>query len=304
MTGPAEPRVYALADPESGFWVYARAYSDTVLHVNGKPAQPREFSVQSDWWWTADEPKTLELVGPPTREVVGYDLPDGVSTPEGSPITVERWRELHDEDGDPIHQWVRLYCSVTEPREPKVTELPAPMMLVPGVPPAQADSRVWVAELPFELRERSEYRHLFPGHMPGFKTALKDYLGGPGWDRGQVPGVDCYDDRESRALSIRRTTSYEPTLTTTRKQPGRRKVQTVPRTVERRLLLLAPDSVKGRNRADAAERWDALWAKALELVGASNVKACGRCEGRGWLSDGPGANGERIVLWNEMGWAE
>lgn len=301
-----EAKTYALADPEDGFWVYAQCYGDTVLHVNGRPAKAREtMFAQRDWWWSPDEPKTLHLVGPPTREVVAYALPEGVTTPLGSPITPDQRQELFNDDGEPLEPWARLYESVSEPREPKVTDLPVPMMLLPGAPAPLDDKRVWVAQLPFEIREHREYLHLFPGHMPGFKKALLEYLGGSGWaGRGQVPGVDCQEESQPpRGLKITRTVTFEPSLTTTRRVRGRRRSEQVQRTVTRTLLLHVPDSVKGQNRAEAAERWDALWAKALELVEQSNVKACGHCEGRGWLSDGPGENGERVVLWNEMGWS-
>jgi hypothetical protein len=300
------PKVYALADPENGFWVYARSYGDYVLHVDGVAARPRETpGAQTDWWWTPGEPRDLKLIGPPTKETVSFTLPEGVTTPLGSPITVEQRRALFDDEGDPVQPWARLYEAVREDRDPQVTELPAPVMLLPGAPPPQGDGRRWVADLPWEVREHPEYLHLFPGHIPGFKQALYEHLGGRGFGgRSQVAGVDCYDDRETRALKIARTASYAPALTTTRKKRGGRGKETVPRTVTRTLLLLVPDSVKGANRADATARWDALWAKALELVEASNVQACGHCEGRGWLSDGPGENGERVVLWNEMGWSE
>jgi hypothetical protein len=78
-----------------------------------------------------------------------------------------------------------LYTPVYEPTPPTRKPLEHDEWLVLTGAPAPKDGLAWTAALPHMLREHGEYRHLFPGHLAGFREALAARL-------NEIPGVNAY----------------------------------------------------------------------------------------------------------------
>lgn len=172
---------YLLNDGDDWFIHITGYYSDSTLHVDGEPAKiaPASEGSNYDRWWMVDhKPKRMEMVGKPTKRTVAYRLPEGTVI-EGfeREMTAAEWRARFWDSDEYEYSDARgkLYEQIEEDVPPKVDPLDVPVLVLEGQPdPLKGWG--WTATLPSALRYRTEYLHLFPGFLSGFREAAKKRL--------------------------------------------------------------------------------------------------------------------------------
>lgn len=272
-----------------GTWFYyvagAARYTQPgmVVLADGEQMQP---CGQAGWYSTGREAGVITTVRPQPHRITGYRLgdPDAVSVRYPLTLTVEEYdrrRDLDDEEA-----LFRLYDRVTEPVEPSAEDDAGPWLRLDGEPPAQ-DGPTWVAALPYVLSERDEYRHLFPGYMPGFRDhmmgvlkALPDVQYVFEWKRlGAIRGLEV-------TLSLpfdKPVTEYVPARNQDGSVSRSRKGRTVQARASRKLELPVPWRIDGPDRAAAAAEWAEREAQLVAIVTDSSVAVCSACGGHGYI---------------------
>jgi hypothetical protein len=211
---------YLLNDGAEWFIYVGDTYGDWTLYVDDQEAQIASDAVRSRWYVTDHRPEQMELRHAPLSRAVAYRLPEGTQI-EGlaRELSADEFKEQfpRDEDYDYIDARGKLYEAVTESYVPDPKPVETPVLVLEGRPPDRDDTREWVAKLPYELRHRPEYLHLFPGYLVGFEKALVAAL-------EQVPGVSsAHESRPSEPVKVFYNLRYWPKPHRGRTLNGRRK---------------------------------------------------------------------------------
>jgi hypothetical protein len=230
----------------------------------GEPLGDSRRGYDRRGWWrfpeTPDDPPgRIEIKRKPSTRVAGYRVGGEYRHLIGEkyPETVdEDWmRGYRDEDGDVWEPTVRaIYEAVRETVEHDPVTLPGPFVRLDGPPPPR-DGRTWTAPLPMFLTTRTEYLHLFPGYLSGFRDAVKRHL-------------EALDD-----LSINfYTHGASPSIYV--KVPGGSGI------VYSNDRYFVPDRIEGANREEASRAWDAKLAE-VEADVRAKAEVCPHCGGTG-----------------------
>jgi len=240
-------------------------------------------------WWAADhEAATVTISTPRHPLTIGYRLKDASTASERFPaeLAVEDYEARRPQDGDVIFH---LYERITQEQEPIITGDPGPWLRLEGQPRPD-DGRSWMASLPYQLHNRGEYLHLFPGYMPGFRDHMQQVLKTQPRVRyvfeakrlTQVYGLEV-------TLQVpfdQPVTEYRPALnrdgSTSRSRNGR----TVPVMASRKVTLTVPYRIDGETRAQAAAEWNRREAELLATIASASVAACSACGGHGYVHTG------------------
>lgn len=264
---------YALHHDGTWFYYLGDQYEPVTVAADGEPMTATE---RRGWFASTREAATVTITRPGFPVVTGYRLtdPDTASIRFPMTLTAAEYSSLRDGDdeGDPV---TGLYDRVTVPGEPRVEQFGGPWLRLDGEPPT-ADGRTWTAKLPFDLAYRSEYLHLFPGYMSGFRDAMCAAV-------KAMPRVQFCFDKDS-GLDVTVTVPFSPPRTRAAGR-GRRKVS-VPEMATRHLHFTVPYRIDGPDRAAAAAEWDRLAAELAAEVEAATVTACGHCDGHGYVISG------------------
>lgn len=278
----------------AGWFVYVDTF-------NRSPPTTVEFSSAGDeigwtaaspaakrgWWVGPFAPERVRLTGTPGSHVETYRLTDEVAPSEAYPSTLsaEEYRaRVYDDAFDIIDERAHaLYEAVCVETPPPQEILPVAEMLVLEGEPEPDDGLTWQAKLPFELQYRREYLHLFPGEFAhDFQQTVHDAI-------EHLPDVEighCFLPRIHQRgpfIEVLVRVPFDPPQTTMRRPDKRRKARAVERKADVRLQITVPRRIAGENRAAAKATWDRLLADALAEVRAAAVKACGCCQGRGYI---------------------
>jgi hypothetical protein len=240
-------------------------------------------------WWRADgSPQTVTISQPGPRTKVGYQLrnPDAESAayPLRLDVGDERISGLDDDT------FAALYNTEYEPGPVHVTTVGLEGMTViedgVGLPPE--DGLTWVANAFDELRRHPELLHLFPGHLHGFRDAVKETLNSLPFLRGR--GLDAGAYEKDGYLIAHASTPYEPHHTRVVYGVGRngqqlRKGRTVTETKSLRVSFRVPNTIAGNTRAEAVRSWHQALATIVEDVTLALTPApCWHCDGTGIVS--------------------
>jgi hypothetical protein len=159
--------------------------------------------------------------------------------------------------------------------------------MLEGREPPGPDELKWVANLPQMLAGRPEYRHLFPGRIPGLREHLHKLI-------SAMPRVKyCFDKYENyTGLHVVIRVPFEQPQTSWQRDISRQTGKTlksgrnVPVTVERRLNLPVPADVAGDNYETAVQAWEQQTEFWLSIVRNASVAACNACGGTGHVNHG------------------
>ncbi|MGW1290052.1 hypothetical protein ACWD4N_42185, partial [Streptomyces sp. NPDC002586] len=165
--------IFAIQHPD-GRWIYSlpapKDLSFNARHVgmfaDGQPMA----HVFGDWWAVMCEAQRLVAQYQPGPRTVRYQLnrADALSVRYPAELSVDEFaRRAREED-----ELYSLYSPVTEPSEVVEHVYEGPVTVLVGREPPGPDEPQWVAQLPYELSTRPEYRHLVPGYIPGLRTHL------------------------------------------------------------------------------------------------------------------------------------
>lgn len=270
--------VYVLA--HEGAWHYlltplARFGRGAAVLADGEPLAPH---TRGGWWVGDHEAKRLEARIEQYPSTVGYRLRDVSAASARFPteLTPEAWAE-RGFDGDDAA--AALYERIREDVAPEVVAYAGPRVRLDGEPVPDDGLPRWTAKLPHELQNHSELLHLFPGVMHGVRDAIVAAV-------RELPGVSFVDAKTS-PVEVHLSMPYDPPRmywadrygSTGRKLRGREQRTETYRAI---VPVVAPYSVEGSNRAEAAAHVRRLIAEAKDRVSAAGqLKACGRCAGRG-----------------------
>jgi hypothetical protein len=286
--------VYALHHPD-GRWLYHLPAPDafgkpgftsraevTGVYADGQPME----KLHGDWWATDLEATRLIATAQPRPKTVGYRLTDPSAESARFPatLTVEEWAERGDREGDTL--W-GLYTNVHEDLPALEHVYDGPVMVLEGREPPSPDERQWIAQLPHALTERPEYRHLFPGRIPGLRTHLAEVV-------KTMPRVrHCFDNYQGYAgLHVVLSVPFDQPQTRWKADISRRTSKplktgrTVPVLVDRRLELPVPADVFADNYEAALTQWAVQVAFWTQLVESATVAACSACGGTGHVAHG------------------
>jgi hypothetical protein len=278
--------VYALKHPD-GRWLYHlpkpdafRGHTTASVLADGHPMT----ELHGGWWATPGEASELKAVTDARRETVAYKLrdPDTESVRYPATLAVDDHYERRQDDET---MW-DLYTPVTEDRPPLEHMYDGPVMVLEGREPPAPDEPQWVASLPHALAERSEYKHLFPGHIPG----LDDHLIAVFKEMPHVDFVGCnFQGKPGVHVSLK--LPYDEPRTQWRAHTGRRGQPLksgyhVQVTVNRRLTLPIPSRVPGGTYEQALASWQEQIEYWTGVVKEASVAACSHCDGKGFAANG------------------
>ncbi|MCX4885932.1 hypothetical protein [Streptomyces sp. NBC_00847] len=286
--------VYALKHPD-GRWLYhlpkpeafgkpgfgSRA-TVTGVYADGQPME----KLHGDWWATDHEAERLSTTGQPAAKTTGYRLtdPSAESVRYPATLTVEEWSERSDREGETL--WT-LYTNVHEDQPALEHVYDGPVMVLEGREPPSPDERPWIAALPQALTERPEYKHLFPGRIPGLRAHLCEVI-------KTMPRVrHCFDNYNGyQGLHVVLSIQFDKPQTQWKADISRRTGKplktgrTVPLLVDRRLELPVPMEVFADTYEQALTAWDEQVAFWTGLVESATVAACSACKGTGHVEHG------------------
>lgn len=280
--------VYALKHPD-GRWLYHlprpdtfRFVTDVTVFADGQPME----KLHGDWWASSSEAGVLSATAQRQPKTTGYRLTDPTAESVRYPATLslDVWEERRDREGDTL--WT-LYTSVQEPQPDLEHTYDGPVMVLEGREPPGPDERQWVAGLPHALASRPEYRHLFPGKIPGLRTHLYEVIKAMPNIRHCFNGYDGYV-----GLHVVVKVGFDKPVTRWQADLSRRTSKplktgrTVPVTVTRDLNLPVPEHVTGDNYQAALAAWDQQVEFYLSVVREATVKACSVCNGTGHVAYG------------------
>ncbi|NEA22641.1 hypothetical protein [Actinomadura bangladeshensis] len=278
---------------DDGVWMYHLGADIPTVYGGGLPVPEADgqpmIGLQAPGWWATDhEAATITVRRSVPPATTGYRLRDdsAASTKFPAALTPDEW-ENHDADRDLLWD---LYTTVTEPQPDVVIAIDGPWLRLDGTPPPDDDSRTWVPRLPDALRNRPEYHHLFPGHMPGFRDHIKRLA-----ERHRHVEHVFTDYQGRRGLTVilkvpfdQPVTEYRPARNNNGSVSRSRKGRTVTVYARRELLLDVHDRtvIQGDARAEAAARWDEQTAHYTALLDEASVAACSHCKGHGYVPSG------------------
>ncbi|MFD5848343.1 hypothetical protein [Streptomyces chartreusis] len=285
--------VYALRHPD-GRWLYhlpkPEAFGKpgfgsraevTGVYADGQPMQ----QLHADWWATDHEAERLTTTGQPSAKTTGYRLtdPSAESVRYPATLTVDEWNERRDRESDTL--WT-LYTNVHEEQPALEHVYEGPIVVLEGREPPTPDEPQWIAQLPHALTERPEYKHLFPGHIPG----LDDYLTAK---FKAMPYVDFVGSnfQGKPGVHVSLKVPYDEPRTQFKAHTGRRGQPLksgyhVQVTVNRRLTLPIPSRVPGDTYEEALASWHQQIEYWTCAVKEASVAACSHCNGNGFVADG------------------
>lgn len=286
----ALPR-YALRHPD-GRWLYYLPDPErspgtrTGLFADGEPMNRLvPLADSKGHWYVSDRhAERITAIYQPQPRTVGYSLTDQSALSERYPaeLSVEEWNERSSSRDE---YW-QLYDRVTEdlPQVEHVYE--GPFMPLEGRQPPAPDEPQWRAELPHELTQRPEYRHLFPGHIPDLRLHVAALI--KAMPRVQYCFVD-YQGKPGVHVTVKvpfdqPKTTFVPN--TDRRNRPLKSGRTVQVMVDRHLDLPVPAGVYGPNYETAFADWHQqveFWANA---VTEASVAACSACNGKGYVAHG------------------
>ncbi|WP_435245163.1 hypothetical protein [Streptomyces tendae] len=282
---------YALRLPD-GRWAYhlteptPRPGTRSAVYADGNPDQPlTALGNPQGPWYAADHLATkLTAVYQPPPETIGFKLSDPAALSQRYPdrLTPEEWSERVD-DSD---EYWNLYKRITQDRDPVVRDDEGPFLPLDGGEPPAPDALPWRADLPVELTQRPEYRHAFPGHIPGLKQHLADRI--KTMRRVQYCFVDY---QQTPGIHVTLRVPYDQPRTEFKANTGRRgqplkSGRTVQVLVTRTVDLPVPAAVYGPNYQTALEDWERQVAFWLAQVKEATVAACSACDGKGYVPHG------------------
>jgi hypothetical protein len=247
--------------------------------------QPMEH-LHGDWWATDHEASRLTATAQPHAKTVGYRLTDPSAESARFPatLTLEEWDQRRDREGETLWQ---LYTNVHEEQPPLEHVYDGPVMFLEGRIPPGPDEPQWIANLPQLLAGQSEYRHLFPGKIPGLRKHLHQTIKAMPGIRHCFDGYDGYtglhvvvevdfDHPQTRWIADLSRRTGKPLKT------GR----TVRSTVTRNLNLPVPADVHADTYEAALSAWEEQVRFWLGVIESAQVKACSACHGTGHVHDG------------------
>lgn len=278
--------VYALHHPD-GRWLFHLPKpdgfpSDVIgVYADGQPMD----KLPGNWWAAPGEAARLSITGKPAAKTVGYTLDDKDAESVRYParLTVDEYRARRDDEDN---LW-EFYTSVVEEQPPVEHVYDGPVMVLEGREPPRPDEPQWVAALPHALTERPEYKHLFPGKIPGLRDHLDKAI------EAMPPVKYCFNSPDRyTGLEVVVRVPFDTPRTTFRHDTSRRTGKTlktgrqVPVTVEHRLKLPIPDAVHADTYEQALIAWDEqveFWVRQVE---EASVAACSSCNGTGHVPQG------------------
>jgi hypothetical protein len=253
--------------------------------ADGRPMRPADDHISYRYvrWYAVegDQPTEVRVEWKPVTRTKCYRL----KSREAAEALDQGHRpdEVKAADYDDDLFW-HLYESVT------VTEQPAPetvdlssAVVVEGTPPP-TDGLKWVPDLPYALKHRDEYGHLFPGKLVGFRAALAERLKeefGDATGFGRFDGVQYR--RDDGPVKVRLSIPFDPPLYEPKRlKSGRKSTRDkVQRFQSREWAFAPPNVIRGTTRADAAEEWHRQIEGFVAEVRDSRAKPCGHCKGTG-----------------------
>lgn len=278
--------VYALLLPDGRYAYHLPKPSNFPHNVTGVYAdgQPME-KLQGDWWATGVEASRLTIAGQPRPKTLSYTLKaqDAESQRYPATLTVDEYTDRRD---DEENLW-QFYSPVLEDQPAVEHVYDGPVMMLEGREPPTPDELPWQADLPQVLGQRSEYRHLFPGRIPGFRDHVQKAI-------KKLPGVEyCFDSYQNyTGLTVTVKVPFEQPKTRWQADLSRRTSKplktgrNVPVLVTRQLRLPVPAAVSAPNYEMAVDDWHEQAELWLSVVRNASVTACNACNGTGHVADG------------------
>lgn len=283
---------YALHLPD-GRWAYylpepqPRPGTRTGLFADGNPMSRLEPLVEAKGnWYVADHhAEQITATYQPPAKTLRYHLKDDTALSQRYPaaLTAEDWNERSERNDE----YYTLYTRVTKDLPPVDYVYEGPYMpLVGREPPRYNAEPSWRAELPHELTQYPEYRHLFPGNIPDLRNAVAERI--KEMPRAQYVSVD-YNGFPGVHVSLRlpfeepRTHFVADTGRNGRAKKTGRTVQTM---VDRRLQLPVPSAIYGPNYETALAEWEVQIAYWVAQVDEASVAVCSACGGHGFVAHG------------------
>lgn len=286
--------VYALRHPD-GRWLYHLPKPDTFgtpgfgsrAEVTGVYADGQAMEkLPGDWWATDHEATQLTMTGQRSAKTVGYRLTDPTAESVRYPATLslEEWAERRDRESETL--WT-LYTNIHEDQPPLEHVFDGPVMVLEGREPPQPDEPQWIAALPHALTERPEYKHLFPGRIPGLRSHLHETI-------KAMPGIrHCFDGYNGfTGLHVVVEVDFDKPQTrwvadlSHRTGKPLKTGRHVRDTVTRSLNLPVPSDVHADTYEAALTAGDEQVEFWLSVVHEAGVKACSACRGTGHVQDG------------------
>lgn len=279
-------------DGEARWWLYLQTSGGTP-YLNDREMTP---GAVAGWWSSpvgglAEQPDTWTVeVEKPGGTVTTHYVRTLETSDDAYPeqLTVEQYVSRRDEDDvayDPRVQ--ALYTAIREDQPPVREPVEGPWLRLDGEPPPD-DGLTWMANLPYTLRERREYGHLFPGKLLGFIDALREALNAIG------DGVDAYTSAGKIDVYIKVWLPKRPPvqdeakpilsgLSRTEKRRRAAQLSSTEERITRHLAFHAIDHVGGLNRAEAKQHWDDLLNARVGYVQALVSSPCPTCGGHGFI---------------------
>ena len=254
---------------------YLRA--DLEAFADGQPMTPiRRGDRLTGWWATDRQAQLIQVVTPAPLRVTGYRLtrPEAESVLYPATLTPEQWEQRRHAGGEDDSTLWGLYERVTETGGTLTEEVSGPWLRLDGQPPPD-DGHTWTARLPYVLSQYPEYLHLFPGHIGGFRDAMKALV-------KTLPRVDGAYEEHGR-LHVTVKVPFDPPQEEPWRPRGARKDRTRPVLCTRYLTLDIPQRISGPNRAAAVAEWGRRRGEIVNTVAAAGVAACPHCSGAGWV---------------------
>lgn len=239
---------------------------------------------QRGWWIAAERPLTVSFERLWYEAVGAWKL----TKPELHAVDPARWPlEIPDADWDWETWSSDDYARDAEKQtETFVIDLAdATVIESVGVPPGTYNG-TWVPDLVPSVLNRPEFAPWLPGRLTGFRAHVAETVE----KMPHVTDVYCkrrgssYEPGEGPYFKVRQL--WEPPRTVTAHPNGdrRRKKQTTETFVTVKVplsdVLL---SIRGSSLVDAISNWDAALAETLASFEEIGVKACGHCDGKGWV---------------------
>jgi len=293
MTTPTEPLRCVLRHPD-GRWLYlvpdlsrrldGPGGKRVSVEADGVPMTPL---LKADWWAAASEATVITETYEQHDRIVGWEIghPDLVSVRNPPTLTVQEFRERND---DSLYD---VYSSITEPVPPAVVAHEGPWLVLDGNEPPGPGEPPWVAKLPYELSTRPEFRHMFPGCIPGLHDDLLEVF-------KAMPHVRfAFAPDGGRRLNIEITVEvlFERPVMRWKPDIGRsgkplKSGRQVQEFVTRRFEVLAPRQVHGATYREALAEREHLIEHYAGMVASASVKACNACGGSGHTPESGGAS--------------
>ncbi|MFI8932598.1 hypothetical protein ACIG3E_33660 [Streptomyces sp. NPDC053474] len=284
---------YAVRHPD-GRWLYYlpmapqfRHCTRTAVLADDKPMQP--LNEGRDNWWVTDRQATrLTAVYRPRPKTVGYRLTDPSARSERFPehLSPEEMRQARLSGGR-LDAYDELYEALHEEQEDQEhTYEGRTVVLTGGEPPV--DGLPWVANLPDSLVQHPEYRHCFPGYIPGLRSHLTSLI------KPMSHVTSCLNGRSEKPEGLHVTISvpFDKPVSRWRPNLGSRgqalkSGRDVPVLATHEMYLPVSDRVSGPDYHTALTEWHAQVAFWTDLVRSASVRACNTCQGTGHVLDAP-----------------